>query len=107
GGILAESAYILLAESGVSAAHELIRKLTLRAEQEGLSFAASLAGEPELLDKIGKQMAGLGLIPKDGEAGGSSVLAFFERPEAYCGLAVKKAKALAAKYRELMSLFQN
>jgi adenylosuccinate lyase len=101
GGILAECAYILLAESGVSDAHELIRKLTLRAEQEGLGFAASLAGEPELLDKIRKQMAGLGLIPEGGEDGGA-VPAFFERPEAYRGLAVKKAKALAAKYRELM-----
>jgi adenylosuccinate lyase len=92
GGILAESAYVLLAESGVSGAHELIRKLTLRAEREGLSFAAALAREPEILDPIQKQLAGLGLPP-----------AFFERPEAYCGLAVKKAKALADKYRKLMN----
>ncbi|MDR3160753.1 MAG: adenylosuccinate lyase [Spirochaetaceae bacterium] len=96
GGILAESAYILLAESGLSDAHERIRTLTLRAEQEGLSFAGALAGEPEILERIGAQMAGLGLLPEGGP------LAFFERPEAYCGLAAKKAKELAAAYRALM-----
>jgi hypothetical protein len=29
-------------------------------------------------------------------------LSFFENPQAYCGLAAKKAKALAEKYRALM-----
>ncbi|MDR1903479.1 MAG: adenylosuccinate lyase [Treponema sp.] len=97
GGVLAEPAYILLAESGVSDAHEVIRKITLKAEQERLSFAEALAGYPEILFRIGDRMAGLGLINS-----ADNVLSFFEKPELYCGLAVRKARELASKYRKLM-----
>jgi adenylosuccinate lyase len=97
GGVLAEPAYILLAESGVSDAHEVIRKITLAAEKGGQSFAQALAGEPAALDRIGRKMAELGIVPSAGEAP-----AFFERPERYRGLAAEKARALAAKYRKLM-----
>jgi adenylosuccinate lyase len=97
GGILAEPAYILLAESGVSDAHEVIRKITLKAEKENLGFAAALSADPEVLSRIGKKMAELGLVSNAADA-----LSWFEKPEQYNGLAVKKAKTLAAKYRELM-----
>jgi adenylosuccinate lyase len=97
GGVLAEPAYILLAESGVSDAHEVIRKITLRAEKENLSFAQALAGEPDLLERIGKKMAELGITDS-----ADAALAWFEKPEQYCGLAVKKAKELSAKYKKLM-----
>ncbi|MDR2629919.1 MAG: adenylosuccinate lyase [Spirochaetaceae bacterium] len=102
GGILAEPAYILLAESGLSDAHERIRKITLRAEKAGLSFARALAEEPELLARIGERLAALGLVPQAEQA-----LAFFERPEWYRGLAVEKARSLAAKYRKLMEQGDN
>jgi adenylosuccinate lyase len=97
GGVLAEPAYILLAESGVPDAHEVIRKITLTAEKGGLGFAQALAGEPAALDRIGEKMAELGIVSSAGEA-----LSFFERPERYRGLAAEKAKSLAAKYRKLM-----
>jgi adenylosuccinate lyase len=97
GGVLAEPAYILLAESGVSDAHEVIRKITLKAEKEKLSFAAALSSEGEVLTRIGKKMAELGLVSNAADA-----LSWFEKPEQYNGLAVKKAKTLAVKYRELM-----
>ncbi|MDR3249111.1 MAG: adenylosuccinate lyase, partial [Treponema sp.] len=97
GGIMAEPAYILLAESGVSDAHEIIRRITLAAEKERVSFAAALKGEPEVLSRIGKKMADLGLVPA-----ASGALSWFEKPEQYRGLAAEKAKALAAKYRNLM-----
>jgi adenylosuccinate lyase len=97
GGILAEPAYILLAESGVSGAHEVIRKITLRAEREGLGFAEALAKEPAVLSQIGAKMAELGLVPS-----ADGALSFFERPEQYRGLAVEKARSLAAKYKKLM-----
>jgi adenylosuccinate lyase len=104
GGVLAEPAYILLAESGVSDAHELIRKITLKAERESLSFSQAIAGEPELLERIGGQLLRLGRCPAAGSRGGDSpaaaALDFFSRPETYCGLAAKKAKELAAKYRK-------
>ncbi|MDR3170679.1 MAG: adenylosuccinate lyase [Treponema sp.] len=95
GGIMAEPAYILLAETGVSDAHEVIRKITLRAEEEGLSFAQALAEEGALLARISGKMVELGLV-----ATADAALSFFERPERYRGLAVEKARALAAKYRK-------
>ena len=97
GGVLAEPAYILLAESGVSDAHEIIRKITLTAEREKISFAKALAGAPETLSRIDAKMAELGITAAPGEA-----LSWFERPEQYRGLAEKKAKELAVKYRDLM-----
>jgi adenylosuccinate lyase len=96
GGVLAEPAYILLAETGVSDAHEIIRKITLKAEKEAVNFAEALAAEPETLQRIGGKMAELGLI-----ASPADVQSFFEQPERYRGLAANKAKALAQKYRRL------
>ncbi|MDR2766686.1 MAG: adenylosuccinate lyase [Treponema sp.] len=108
GGVLAEPAYILLAESGVSDAHEVIRKITLKAERDGSSFAAALASEGGALDPIAAELFKLGFIKIDGadadraEKLRAAALAWFEKPEQYRGLAVKKAKELAAKYRALM-----
>ena len=96
GGIMAEPAYILLAESGLSNAHEIVRRITLRAEREGVSFASALAGEPDALARIGLKLAELGLVSRREDAP-----AFFEKPEAYCGLAEKKARTIAAKYRHI------
>jgi adenylosuccinate lyase len=100
GGVFAEPAYILLAESGVSDAHEVIRKITLAAERERLCFADALAKEPAVLERIGQQMAQLGISPSPSV---QDTLAFFAKPERYCGLAVKKARDLAAKYRKMFS----
>jgi adenylosuccinate lyase len=97
GGVLAEPAYILLAESGVSDAHEVIRKITLLAEKERISFAEALSRDGATLARIGKQMAELGLVNNAADA-----LQWFEKPEQYNGLAAKKAKTLALKYRALM-----
>jgi adenylosuccinate lyase len=101
GGVMAEPAYILLAETGVSDAHEVIRKITLAAEKENISFAAALAKETETLKKIGGKLAELGLIAAKAEDL-KEALSFFENPERYCGLAAKKARTLAEKYKALM-----
>jgi adenylosuccinate lyase len=98
GGVLAEPAYILLAESGVSDAHEIIRRITLRAEKEGLTFAAALSADKTVLDMIAKKMAELGIIKDETDA-----LSFFEQPERYRGLSAEKARELSAKYRKLMT----
>jgi adenylosuccinate lyase len=98
GGVLAEPAYILLAESGAGDAHEIIRRITITAEKERVSFAAVLGREGEILSRIGEKMTELGLIPRP-----SSALSWFERPEQYRGLAAKKAAELAARYRKLMA----
>jgi adenylosuccinate lyase len=104
GGIMAECAYILLAESGCRDAHEVIRRVTLKAENEKIGFADALACEADALLAIEGKMRELGLI--DGGAAGaalSSAKEFFAHPENYSGLAEKKARALAQKYRVLMS----
>jgi adenylosuccinate lyase len=94
GGILAEPAYILLAESGESDAHEHIRAITLVCEQERLSFAEALLREPLVFEKIAQKMLALNLA-RDTE----DVRRFFEQPERYNGIAAKKARELAQKYR--------
>jgi adenylosuccinate lyase len=106
GGILAEPAYILLAESGVSGAHETIRKITLRAERERLSFLEALEADTEALRRIGEQLVRLGLADTpdmpEPDAAMEAARSFFSRPERYRGLAVNKAREIAAKYRALM-----
>ncbi|MDR1126915.1 MAG: adenylosuccinate lyase [Treponema sp.] len=96
GGIMAEPAYILLAKSGVSNAHEVIRRITLDAEKNGLSFVAALSKNTDALSHITEKLVELKLATR------TDALSFFENPEKYCGLAVKKAKTLARKYRNLM-----
>jgi adenylosuccinate lyase len=94
GGILAESAYILLAESGESAAHELIRRVTLDAESKSSSFLDALKSDAESWRRIVAQMNKLGLAKDE-----TTAQAFFADPSNYRGLAEKKARELARKYR--------
>ncbi|MDR3115526.1 MAG: adenylosuccinate lyase [Treponema sp.] len=96
GGIMAEPAYILLAETGVSDAHEVIRRITLKAEQEQCSFAEALFREGPVFERIRGKLEELGRAASPEEA-----RSFFENPQNYCGLAVQQAKALARKYRML------
>ncbi|MDR2509624.1 MAG: adenylosuccinate lyase [Spirochaetaceae bacterium] len=96
GGLLAESAYILLAESGQSDAHEIVRRITLEAETQKISFASALKEEPDTLNAIEAVMRKLNII-SEGETAGD----FFEHPERYRGLAAKKARRIAEKYRSL------
>lgn len=92
GGILAEPAYLLLAESGISDAHEVIRKITLDAEHSHISFFEALQKQKETFERITARLEMLGI--KDAAS-------FFERPERYRGLAAEKARSLAAKYRKI------
>lgn len=93
GGVLAEPAYILLAESGISDAHEVIRKLTLEAETSGKTLYEVLLNNKDTLDRITAQLEKLGV--KDAET-------FFQNPTRYHGLAAEKSRRLAKKYAELM-----
>ena len=97
GGVMAEPAYILLAESGESEAHEIIRRVTLAAEKDGLSFSRALRREDAVLKRIAAKMLELGLITDEAGA-----VAFFENPARYRGLAAEKARSIAARYRDLM-----
>jgi adenylosuccinate lyase len=95
GGVMAEPAYILLAENGENDAHEIIRQITLKAEKEQCSFFEALESDGEAWRRVKAQMVTLGLV-----AGEQEAAAFFAHPENYRGLAVKKARELAAKYRK-------
>jgi len=102
GAVMAEPAYILLAESGHKEAHEVIRKITLTAEREGISFYKALAAEKEIMQCIGEQLIRKNIAdPKAADAQDAAAL-FFKKPENYRGLAAKKALELAVKYRTLM-----
>ncbi|MBO4404130.1 MAG: adenylosuccinate lyase [Treponema sp.] len=93
GGVLAEPAYILLGEAGVNDGHEVIRKITLEAEQTGKTFFEVLKTHTEAYAKITAQLEKLGIANPEN---------FFEHPSNYCGLAEVKSKRLAQKYKELM-----
>jgi adenylosuccinate lyase len=99
GGVLAEPAYILLAESGETDAHETIRRITLEAETKELSFADALALHPETMALIAGQMVELGLVATKQDAA-----SFFAKPELYRGLSAEKARRLAEKYNALMGI---
>ena len=92
GGILAEPAYLLLAESGISDAHEIIRKITLDAETAGIGFFDALQKHSDAFERICAQAEKSGI---------SDAASFFAHPERYRGLAAEKARSLAAKYRKI------
>lgn len=93
GGVLAEPAYILLAESGISDAHEVIRTITLDAEKNSISFYDALKRQEEAFRRITAQLETLGVSEPE---------QFFANPERYRGLASEKARNLADKYQALM-----
>jgi adenylosuccinate lyase len=92
GAVLAEPAYILLAESGEADAHEKMRRITLLCEREGLSLRQALEREGVLSSLI-ERLSTLGV------AGAAS---FFEQPQRYRGRAAERARAIGEKYRGLM-----
>jgi adenylosuccinate lyase len=94
GAVLAEPAYILLAEAGEGDAHEIIRKITLTAEKEHVNFETALKRYPEAFDQLKAQLSKLGHTDPD---------AFFSHPAAYNGQAEFKAKTLSAKYEKAMT----
>jgi adenylosuccinate lyase len=92
GAVLAEPAYILLAESGEADAHEKLRRITLLCEKEGLTLPEALKKEG-VLGLLTERLRALGV--EDGAR-------FFEEPRRYRGRAAEKARALGGKYRALM-----
>jgi adenylosuccinate lyase len=89
GMVLAEPAYILLAGSGETEAHERLRAATLRAEKERLPLDQVLRGDPTLWNAISTGIRRLRDMDAD---------AFFRDPSAYSGLAAVKAREIADRY---------
>jgi adenylosuccinate lyase len=94
GAVLAEPAYILLAESGETDGHEIVRKITLEAESEKIAFHEALARHPDVMAKLSERLKALGK---------ADARSFFSKPEAYSGRAAEKALSLSKKYRKAMA----
>jgi adenylosuccinate lyase len=92
GAVLAEPAYILLAESGLPDAHERLRRITLLCEKEGLGLREALEREGAL----GPLVERLKTLGVEGAA------SFFDEPWRYRGRAAERARAIGEKYRGLM-----
>lgn len=95
GSVFAEPAYILLALSGESEAHEIIRQVTLESESGKVTFLEALQSRPETWRRIEGQL---------GRVGQNDAPAFFRDPARYSGIARRRAEELATKYREQMKL---
>ncbi|MGL4982019.1 MAG: lyase family protein [Treponemataceae bacterium] len=91
GGVLAEPAYILLAQSGESNAHELIRKITFEAFEMNKPFYEVLKSHTEVYQHIEGAMKKLQIDNN-----------LFTTPESYIGLSAKKTLSIAEKYHNLM-----
>lgn len=91
--LLAEAAYIILAASGLSDAHESVRKATLRCEEEGITLSEALSDDPELWKGLQEGLA---------RTTGAEAKEFFSRPENYRGKAVEKTEEITSRYRNLM-----
>ncbi len=96
GGVLAEPAYILLAETGVADAHEVIRNITLCAEKEKLGFGDALARHPDAQKAIYAKLR---------ELGHADPAAFFSSPQLYKGRASEKAREISARYRQIAARY--
>jgi adenylosuccinate lyase len=91
--VLAEAAYILLAAAGESDAHEIIRQLTLRCEEEGITLARAIREDDDTRQKIDTSLEAVGL-PDAQE--------FFSHQELYRGIAVRKAEEIALRYEQMI-----
>ncbi|MDF1569436.1 MAG: lyase family protein [Spirochaetaceae bacterium] len=98
-GVLAEPTYILLALSGYADAHEIVRSSTLEADSSGRSLSQVLKeDEPEIWRILSERLQDvIGVDAKD----------FYGKPSAYSGLAAKRARDLARKYRDISSELRN
>jgi len=89
--VLAEAAYILLAEGGEADAHEIIRLCTLESEEKQKSLREVLQAKALLWNNLKSQIEKtLGIEPEK----------FFSSPELYRGKAVEKALKIAEITRQ-------
>lgn len=91
--VLAEAAYILLAEAGFPDGHERVRRLTLESEERGLSLSELLAEDPKLSAALSAGLAAVGAPPAE---------EFFSRPENYTGRAAARAREIAKRHTNRM-----
>lgn len=91
--VLAEPAYILLSQQGEADAHEIIRKLTLKANTEHITFVEAMKQDPAVWEKVTARLA---------QITGQNADTFFSSPANYRGMAAIKAHELAQEWRKRM-----
>lgn len=91
--LLAEAAYVLLSTSGLSDAHETVRRATLRCEKEDITLSEALKAEPEIWKALEEGLA---------RTLGTDADEFFSKPENYRGRAVEKTEEITNRYRKHM-----
>jgi len=94
GMVLAEPAYILLAGSGETEAHERLRKATLSAEKDGRPLSEVLHEDRPLWELLSSALRRLRGLDAD---------AFFRDPSCYTGIAAEKASEIADRYAEAVA----
>ncbi|AHC15221.1 lyase family protein [Salinispira pacifica] len=94
--VLAEPAYILLSSQGEADAHEIIRKFTLKAEQEEKSLSEVMKSDKAVWEKISRRLEAVGVDNPD---------EFFSNPQLYRGRTAQRARDLGSFWsREMNAL---
>lgn len=90
--VLAEPAYILLALSGETHAHEIIKQATMACEKDGKKLIEALKENPGAWKAIDTKYR---------EVYNQDATVFFTDPSKYTGIAEKKALDLGKKYKQI------
>jgi adenylosuccinate lyase len=95
--LLAEAAYVLLAQEGVEDAHETLRRCTLKSEESGRNLKEVLEEDPRLWEKIEHRLSlTLGVSAED----------FFSDPASYRGKTVERTRKITTDYRKRIAKLQ-
>lgn len=95
--LLAEPLYILLALSGESDAHEVIRRLTIRSQEEGRRLEDLVLEDVALSNRLSEQLAKVSQL---------ELTAFLRNPGAYTGQAARIARDTAEKFRPVWQRYE-
>ena len=91
--VLSEAVYSILAATGMSDAHEELRKATLVAQQESIPLVEVLRRDPAMWDPLTAATTHLGKSPED----------FLSDPTNYAGRASAEAQRIAHEYSQRIS----
>ncbi|MFW5785780.1 MAG: lyase family protein, partial [bacterium] len=89
---LAEAVYIALALAGEDDAHEIIRRITLQAHDDGTSFSDALRSDDAVWRRIEAAFADRGVAAAE----------LFDDPGRYRGRAVERTRAVCRRYRRVV-----
>ncbi len=92
--VLAEAVYILLSESGIDNAHEVVKQLTLKREKTNKTLWQIIESDQKLDNTLRYGIERYTrLNPEE----------FWNHPEKYTGLSTERAKKIAKKYRKIIN----